>query len=1198
MALTRITKGVIKPNENYDTHNINSTGIITAIGFKGPFTGSSNIQSGILTATKIDLNGDIDVDGHTNLDNVSIAGVVTATTINATTFAGAISGTTGTFSGNVSIGGTLTYEDVTNIDSVGIITARDGIDCNGDLDVDGHTNLDNVSIAGVTTFAGTAVNLETGNASTQMQLRFGTNAEKSRITVVGAVNDGYTGSTVGETVFNTNSQLTLASGGSQALTISSARKVGIGTDNPTEKLHISALGASDEPTIKVSGENSSIWLRTAGSSGSFPTGGSGNDGELVYLGGDFRFGIGTASKNLIFFNGSSYNERLRIDSSGSVGIGTVGPDSKLHVHNGAFRVTNTAKTNVVEVSTDGNIEIRRTGGSAYIDFSDNITNDADCRIQHVSDGFEFSTGGQGSRATNFTINSAGKVLIGDGATYSPNGLLHIVGDDNSNGPELYLQVNNNNTTDNIGALWFGNNVDKSLVKLAGHTHTANNTADFTVSTSSSGTLAEVLRISSAGLVGIGEDNPTRNLHIDGTAHQSGIIIHTAGNHSTAIDMDSNRSSAAGGLAELNFKWNGTTVGQIGAYAGADTTNKDDGHIHFGTASAGSIVERLRITSGGDILLGTDHATIGANTADGSDNRVWSLCGGSDASQSRGSVITLYGNEAPINSAYGTLSLKSGNTTSGFIDFWTQGTKKAEITKDGHLRIQTTYNGSSTTANTWPCLNITNLQGTYTANNILGGVTFGKAAGHSNGVRAGMLAIYQGNGSQAGNVGAHLSFRTSANGAGDSSEKLFISDTGVLCTGNYRGILDNTLGSVQINGGTSGGRLSFRGTTTSAGGGLGEIHGFWDTNKVASILFHAGDDTSNKDDGQIRMYTRTSGGSSDERLRITSTGIIQCGTSGTLKAEINNAVSGHQFISQCSDNNNGFEVYQQHGTTSTRNTFAVYANTGNSSAKQSQFLVKGDNSVHIYGNKNTNHLNISSAISPSGAHSYGDEARIQFYMYNEVPQFTGNPAATIAAYLHRGNNGFGLRFYARHNAGTLFNSLELDADYRVQPGVDGVADLGSDSRRWRRSFVKNAYPIFSTSMNITGSSFSNQGWYDTGFRRDSMGGLDTDGTYIITAYADTYAAGGGNYSCTYTWIVGIRDQYTNQGAANDIPLLSVTGHSTNNQVLALRTVRQNSSQGGMEWIQWKASQNWTALDNTSGGRVLRFKAQRIGRGNAA
>ena len=97
MALTRITKGVIKPNENYDTHNINSTGIVTAIG--------------------LDVNGNGDI------------------------------------SGNLSVGGVLTYEDVTSIDSVGIITARGGIDCNGDIDVDGHTNLDNVSVAGVTTFA-------------------------------------------------------------------------------------------------------------------------------------------------------------------------------------------------------------------------------------------------------------------------------------------------------------------------------------------------------------------------------------------------------------------------------------------------------------------------------------------------------------------------------------------------------------------------------------------------------------------------------------------------------------------------------------------------------------------------------------------------------------------------------------------------------------------------------------------------------------------------------------------------------------------------------------------------------------------------------------------------------------------------------------------------------------------------------------
>jgi len=72
---------------------------------------------------------------------------------------------------DLTVGGTITYDDVKNIDSIGIITARKDIHVgagisvvgvatastfkgDGDfveLDVDGHTNLDNVSIAGVVT---------------------------------------------------------------------------------------------------------------------------------------------------------------------------------------------------------------------------------------------------------------------------------------------------------------------------------------------------------------------------------------------------------------------------------------------------------------------------------------------------------------------------------------------------------------------------------------------------------------------------------------------------------------------------------------------------------------------------------------------------------------------------------------------------------------------------------------------------------------------------------------------------------------------------------------------------------------------------------------------------------------------------------------------------------------------------------------
>ena len=55
MALTKITQGVIKPNENYDTHNINSTGIITATEFHGD--GSKLNGVGVGTQTSINTSG-------------------------------------------------------------------------------------------------------------------------------------------------------------------------------------------------------------------------------------------------------------------------------------------------------------------------------------------------------------------------------------------------------------------------------------------------------------------------------------------------------------------------------------------------------------------------------------------------------------------------------------------------------------------------------------------------------------------------------------------------------------------------------------------------------------------------------------------------------------------------------------------------------------------------------------------------------------------------------------------------------------------------------------------------------------------------------------------------------------------------------------------------------------------------------------
>ena len=133
---------------------LNISGVITATSFSGSGAALTGIDA---TAVK-DSGGNVKIQAQAS--GAVYTGIHTFTTLNATTItpttvnATTVNATTGSFTGSVSIGGTLTYEDVINVDSVGVITARSGIDCNGDIDVDGHTNLDNVNIVGVTTFAG------------------------------------------------------------------------------------------------------------------------------------------------------------------------------------------------------------------------------------------------------------------------------------------------------------------------------------------------------------------------------------------------------------------------------------------------------------------------------------------------------------------------------------------------------------------------------------------------------------------------------------------------------------------------------------------------------------------------------------------------------------------------------------------------------------------------------------------------------------------------------------------------------------------------------------------------------------------------------------------------------------------------------------------------------------------------------------
>ena len=110
MAFTRVVGPGIHPQSNINSHNIKSTGIITATKFDGPF------------------------------DSINVSGAAT-------------------FTGSVTIGGTLTYEDVTNIDSVGLITARKGIISSGVVTATSFTGAGS-GLTGVSTNFVSAVGIQ------------------------------------------------------------------------------------------------------------------------------------------------------------------------------------------------------------------------------------------------------------------------------------------------------------------------------------------------------------------------------------------------------------------------------------------------------------------------------------------------------------------------------------------------------------------------------------------------------------------------------------------------------------------------------------------------------------------------------------------------------------------------------------------------------------------------------------------------------------------------------------------------------------------------------------------------------------------------------------------------------------------------------------------------------------------------------
>ena len=137
-----------------------------------------------------------------------ITGQVVDTTtdlvVGVTTVGGGVSAVDGFFSGivtfsqGVSIGGTLTYEDVTNIDSVGLITARNGIVVGSGITLSKDGDIFATGVTTSTTFVGNLTGNVTGTADLATSVTVTANNSTDE-TVFPLFVDGATGTQGAET---------------------------------------------------------------------------------------------------------------------------------------------------------------------------------------------------------------------------------------------------------------------------------------------------------------------------------------------------------------------------------------------------------------------------------------------------------------------------------------------------------------------------------------------------------------------------------------------------------------------------------------------------------------------------------------------------------------------------------------------------------------------------------------------------------------------------------------------------------------------------------------------------------------------------------------------------------------------------------------------------------------------------------------
>ena len=310
-----------------------------------------------------------------------VSGVTTTTSLNVT--------------GNVSVGGTLTYEDVTNIDSVGMITARTDITLGSSIihlgDTDTKIRFPNNN----------QINLET-NGNSRITVGSGGNVTFSNeLRIPDSI--AHVGDNDTQIRFPADDTVSFETAGSERLRITSVGRVGIGTDIPATLLHLFGSNGT-EKLIRLDSidHKRNNFIGITGS-------------DNLVLGAD-EDNEGSGSTIRFRIDGS---EKVRITSGGRVAIGT---DSGGNDDTDDIVVSGSGKRGITVCSTDGS-ECRLTfadGLSGVNAVAGNITYD------HSVDRMDFYT----NTTRRVSITNTGRVGIG---LTNPQRQLHIVGNDGATG---------------------------------------------------------------------------------------------------------------------------------------------------------------------------------------------------------------------------------------------------------------------------------------------------------------------------------------------------------------------------------------------------------------------------------------------------------------------------------------------------------------------------------------------------------------------------------------------------------------------------------------------------------------------------------------------------------------------------------------------------------------------------------------------